>query len=709
MDMALDRSGLRAMISPASIAILGASSDFQKINGRPLKYLLEKGYQGRIYPVNPKYGRIDDLPCYPGVDAIPGPVDLAIIALTAKDVIPAVRELGAKGVPAAIVFSSGFGEMGPGGRELERQLVDEARQAGVRLCGPNCLGLINAFDRVAATFSQYAAGDTPAGPVGFVTQSGAFGTAIAALARLRGTGLGYFVNTGNESDVTFPEVMRYVLDDPRIRVGAGYIEGLKDGPGLVALAEHALNLGKPLVVVKVGRMGAGSRAAASHTGSLAGEDRVFDAVVKQYGMVRARNEEHMLDIIEVLAACPLPGGNGLGLITQSGGAAVLMADRAEDLGLSVPLLTEDTRRALQAVIPGFGAVGNPVDITGQFLAEPGLLRASVALVLADPQVHVGIVWLQLMHGHVEQLVRIFAEVKAAATKPFVVAWVAAPEAGVTALKALGIPVLRGAEPAVDAVAGLVGYAEACRRWFDDAGERRRLRLPDIDLPATAGAVATTEAMRLLEQCGVPMATVILAASGDEAVNAAETIGYPVAVKIESADILHKTEAKGVRLGVASAEAVRAAFASLIADARAYKPGARIDGVILQKMAAGGVEIVVGLQNDAVFGPVVMVGFGGVFIEILRDVAFRRCPVTSREAGEMLDELRCSAMLGAMRGRPPLDRAALIETICTVSRFGAAAGSRLRELDLNPVLLDVSGAVAVDAVLILQDGLTIPNT
>lgn len=479
MTARADRPSLGSLICPRSIAVLGASPNFQKINGRPLKHLLEKGYAGSLYPVNPKYERIADLPCYRSMEAIPDRVDLAIVALPASQVISAIRDLGSKGVPAAIVFSSGFGETGHEGRKLEAELVGEAKRAGVRLCGPNCLGLINAFDRVIATFSQYASGETPPGPIGFVTQSGAFGTAIAALARMRGNALGYFINTGNEADVTFAEVMRYVMDDPRIRIGAGYIEGLKDHGAFAALAEHALSLAKPLVVTKVGRTGAGARAVASHTGSLAGSDEAFEAMVKRHGIVRARNEEEMLDVVEVLSACALPGGNGLGLVTQSGGAGVLMADRAEALGLRVPVPGDGTRRALQEVIPQFGSAGNPVDVTGQFVAQPELLRESVRILLADPQLHVGIVWLQLMHGYVDSLIRVFTEIKSSTSKPVVVAWVAAPEKGVAALKALGIPVLRGAEPAVDAVAALVQYAEARRRWVADRSEHRE---PTSQLP-----------------------------------------------------------------------------------------------------------------------------------------------------------------------------------------------------------------------------------
>ncbi len=321
-------AGLEKMLNPASIAIVGASADSNQLGGRPLKFLREKGYAGRIYPINPKHSQIGGLACYRDISALPEAADLAIVALPAKLVVEAVEQLGAKGVPAAVVFSSGFGEMGEAGKAEEARLAEVARAGGVRICGPNGLGLINAFAGVMATFTQYGYGETPAGPVGFVTQSGAFGTAISALARNRDTGFGYFVNTGNECDVGFAEVMSQVLTDERIRVGAGYIEGLGDGAGLVAAAEAALDLAKPIVLTKVGRSEAGARAAASHTGSLAGEDAVFDGVVRQYGVIRARNEEHMLDMVEAFANTRLPLGPGVGIITQSGGAGVLMAYRA---------------------------------------------------------------------------------------------------------------------------------------------------------------------------------------------------------------------------------------------------------------------------------------------------------------------------------------------------------------------------------------------
>lgn len=694
-------SSLKALLSPASIAILGASAELNKVNGRTLRFLQEKGYRGRIFPVNPKYASIAGLPCFPDVAALPEVPDLAVIAVPAAHVLSSVLELGKRGCPSAVIFSSGFAEMGNAGRKLELEIAAAARKSGLRLCGPNCLGLINAWDQVIATFGQFAEGPTPAGPVAFVTQSGAFGTAIAALARRRALGLGYFINTGNECDIDFVQMMHAVLDDDRITVGAGYLEGVRDGAGLKSLAAHALSIGKPLTLTKVGRTDAGAKAAASHTGALAGSDAVFEGVIRGLGVTRARNEEHMLDIVEVLGGCKLPAGRGVGIVTQSGGAGVLMADRAEEMGLVVSELSSQTREQLAAVIPSFGTTGNPVDVTGQFVSDPNLLLESMRIMMSDPQVHVGIVWLQLMDAHVDRLVGIFAKIKALITKPWVVCWVAAPEAALEKMRGLGIPVLRGAEPAVDAVAALVRHAEARRNWLDDAASRAALKLPDLTLPGNPGPVPSLKGQALLHSCGVHTAAAKLSVTADEAVAAAEVLGYPVALKIESPDILHKTEAQGVALNLKDAAAVRAAFVQLTANARQFKSNARIDGVLVQAMAVGDVELVIGLKRDPTFGPVVMVGLGGVLIEVFKDVVFRAAPVTDGEALRMLDELKSKVVLDGVRGKPPVDKVALARMISAVSRFGAAAGPRLSELDLNPVLAGPEGVTAVDWLMVFD--------
>lgn len=698
--MSVSPDGLEALLKPRGIAILGASKDLNKLNGRPLKFLIRAGYKGRIYPINPKYAEIAGIKCYPDLESVPDPIDLAIVGVPARAVLESIRALGEKGVPSAIVFASGFGEMGAEGARLERELAAAARAAAVRVLGPNGLGLINAFEGVLATFSQYGNGETPAGPVGFVTQSGALGTAIAALARARGLGLGYFVNTGNEADVTFVDAMGAVLEDARIRVGTGYIEGLKDGDGFCRLARHAVAIGKPLVVTKVGRTKAGARAASSHTGSLAGEDAVFDAVVRQFGVIRARNESQMLDFADLLATSPLPEGRGIAIITQSGGAGVMMADRAEELGLDVPVLGDETRAALKKVLPPFGALSNPVDVTAQFIAEPTILKESVRLVLEDPKIAVAIIWFQLMTEFVDSLVAIFTDIKKTVTKPFVVSWVAGPERGVKALRDLGICVLTGGEPAVDAVAGMVRYAEARRRLLaEPSAEATRSASPL--LPSRHGIAPTMAAAEALATAGIPLAKARLAASPDEAVAAADAIGYPVVVKVESPDLPHKTEAGGVKLGLKDADAVRAAYGEVVASARRYKAEARVDGVVVQEMASGVVECVVGLRRDPTFGMIVMAGLGGIFIEALKDVVFRKAPVSETEARLMLAELKGAAVLSGARGRPAVDGAALARLIAVVSRFGAAHADRLQELDLNPVLASPAGAVAVDWLMVLD--------
>jgi acyl-CoA synthetase (NDP forming) len=698
----LDRAEVvKRLISPRSIAVIGASADFGKINGRPLKHLLDKGYAGRILPVNPKYRQIGGLPCHPDIESLPEAADLAIVAVPAPDVLAAVEALGRRGIRAAVIFSSGFGEMGDAGRAMEETLAQRARECGVVLCGPNCLGFINAFDKVYATFSQYADGETGPGPIAFVTQSGAFGTAIAALVRQRGLGLGYFINTGNEADLGFSELMANVIEDPRIRVAAGYLEGLEDGASLVRLAQRCHELGKPLVLTKVGRMASGARAAASHTGALAVEDAVFDAVIRQYGVLRARNEEQMLDMLEALSQPRTAAGNGLGIATQSGGAGVMMADRAEEMGLAVPELAPATRSRLAEVMPAFGAMGNPVDVTGQFVARPELLRESVVALMDDPGVHVGIVWLQLMTAHVDTLVRIFGEIQARTGKPFFVCWVAAPQEALQRLRALGIVVYTAGERAVEAAAALARWTAFRQR----AAGREALRsttMPALATDLRDGVQPTVQATEWLRAAGVPMAPVALAHDEDQAVALWRAAGGPVALKIESPDITHKTEVGGVLLKLDDEAAVRRGFATLVQRAAAAEPAARLHGVVVQGMAQGHVELVVGVQRSPVFGMVVMVGIGGVLVEVLKDVAFRRAPFDEHEALQMLGELRMGALLDGVRGQSAVDRRAIAQMLADLSRWAAAMQERLAELDLNPVLVGPEGPVAVDCVMVLRE-------
>ena len=695
---------MQALLHPRSIALIGATPDPNKLNGRPFHYLRRDGYEGSLYPVNPNYADIDGVPCYRDIASLPEAPDLAIVMVSARLVNDAIAALGDKGVPVAIVISSGYSEMGDEGRQKEQDLIETARAHGIRICGPNNLGLISAFDRMTATFSQYAATPPLAGPIAFASQSGAIGTGIASLARSRNLGFGYFIATGNQADITLMETLDHIVDDPRISVLSAYIEGLKpgDGASLVNLANKAMEAGKPLIITKVGRTKTGARAAQSHTGSLAGEDRIFDGVLRQHNVIRARHEEHLLDLISVLSRCPAPEGHGIAIITQSGGAGVLMADRADELKLDVPTLSSTTQDKLTAILPTFAATANPVDVTGQFLADPKMLSDSVKTVLDDPEIHICLVWLQLMEQYADTLIDLFKELKESIDKPLVVCWVGAPESAVRALNEAGICLLETTERAVEAAAGLAHFGDMRRRYAESKPVLAPPPKEEAGTDGEAAPVNSLTAAAALSAHGLSLVDCALAKSPQEAARLASQLGFPVALKIESADLPHKTEAGGVRLALADADATELAGEEILAAASAYAPEANITGLLVQKMAEPGVQMVLGLQHDPVFGPIIMVGLGGIFVEILNDVAFACAPVTPAQARRMLDRLQGRKILDGARGAPPADLGAIIELICSLSDF-ALAHPEVTELDLNPVFAGSNGAVAVDWLMLANNG------
>ena len=696
--------GMRALLRPKSVAILGCSEDATRIGGRPLKYFLANGFTGQIYPVNPKYKTIGGLPCYARVSDIPGPIDLAVVALPAALVRVAIDELAEKRVPAAVVFSSGFAESGSDGAAVQRELVAAARAGGVRMCGPNAVGVLNAFDGVTATFSEYLEGPVSPGPVGFASQSGAFGTAIAALARERQLGFGYFVNVGNESDVDVPDALRFMVEDERISVIAAYLEGIRDGRKLLAVADRAMVLGKPFIVTKVGRSKAGARAAASHTGALAGSDTLFDDVFRQHGILRARDEAEMLDFIEIFCRCASPRGGNTCVVTQSGGAGVLACDRGEELGLAFPALAESTQNRLRGVLPSYASLSNPVDVTGLALAEPELMRAAMKTVLEDACIDIGVLWIRLMAGHVDLMIEILHDIKQSTGKTFVVCWVSPPPGALDRLRRDGICVCEGAARGVNAVGALVKYRNAREAFIARKG-LVPVRPPFVcaslsDFPP--GPVPTLEAAELLRNAGIGLVASALARSAEEAVTIAGRLGYPVALKIESPDIMHKTDIGGVKLNVSNENEIRAAFSDLKRIAVAALPNARIDGAIIQPMASSGIELVVGFEEDPAFGPVLMIGLGGIFVEVLEDVQFRTAPITEQEAEEMLCSLHAAKLLDGLRGMPPAHRGKLRRFLMAVSEMGAAMSPHLQSLDLNPVFATPADAVAVDWLMIAAD-------
>ena len=680
-----------ALLNPRSVAIIGASSDKNKLNGRPQYFMQRDGFEGKIYPVNPKYDNINGLVCYPDIGSLPEAPDLAIVIVGATQVVKVITKLGEHGVKAAIIFSSGFAEIGDEGRAREVKLVEVAQASGIRILGPNNLGVINSFICMPATFSQYADIPPHAGPIAFASQSGAFGTGIAALARSRGLGIGYFVNTGNEADVTVIEALSYAIEDKRISVACAYLEGVREGDQLAALADKSIRMGKPFIVTKVGRNESGARAAASHTGALAVEDTVFDGVIRQRGAIRARNELEMVDLASAFVHCDIPKGRGIGLVTQSGGAGVLMADRAEEKGLHVPEMMGATRKKLLEVIPSFGATGNPIDVTGQFLADPKILFDSVCIVLDDPQVDIGIIWLQLMHGYADLLIDVFKKIKTTVTKPFLVCWLEPPVKALIDLSEAGICVIQGTEQIVDAAAGLVMFGEAKVRITESISP---LEFEPAFPKLLGKPIPSIEAWQRLKECGLPLIDCTLAVDEKTAVESAQLLGFPVALKIESPDILHKMDIGGVMLDLNDTSAVIKARQTVLDNAAKHAPSAEIHGVLIQKMARSRTEFILGVRRDLIFGSILMLGLGGVFVEVLKDVAFAQVPVSRSDAEMMLGQLVGKAVLEGIRGQGAVDKQSLIDTLCMLSDF-AKKNPDVVELEMNPVLVGQNGVLAVD--------------
>jgi acetyltransferase len=716
----MQQTDLELFFKPRSIAIIGASADPTTISGKPLRYLTQHGYQGKIFPVNPKYKEIAGYPCYPSIAEVPGPVDLALIAVNYKRVLPMLEQCAEKGVRFATIFSSGFAEAGEEGRALQRELAEFARRTGLRLCGPNCQGAVNLYGKVAAAFS--AALDIQPfipGSVGFVTQSGALGYSIFNLAQEAGVGFSCVVSTGNEVDLDCLDFMSYMLEEENTRVIFTYLEGMRDGTKFSRVADRALELGKPLAVLKVGRSEAGSKAASSHTAALTGSDQVYEAFFRQKGIIRVGDIEEFIDLARLInSGVKFPRGRRLGVITTSGGAGVLAADTAEEFGLQVPSLRDETRRQILSVIPPYGSALNPVDITAQVINEAEGFWKVLQAMVNDPEIDALVVVITMITGASGlRMAQDVAKMSTLTDKPLAVAWTAGDDLmseSFAVLREAGVTLYKSPVRCVKALARLMDYAVFREQWLQRAAASTGRKTPE---GATAGGLPDTvreilsgagkvlserESKAVLSAFGIPVTREETARTAEEAVTIAGRIGYPVALKVDSPDILHKTEAGAIRLGVSGDRELREAFAEVLASARRYSPAARLNGVLVQEMVApGGTEVIVGVKSDPQFGPVVIFGLGGIFVEILKDVARRVAPLTRDEARAMIKEIRGYALLTGARGRAKADLDALAEVLVKVAGMALVLKDELAELDINPliVLPEGKGVKVADALLI----------
>ncbi len=694
-DRAATAASLRPMLAPAAVAVVGASRDPSSIGRRVLDALRSAGFKGPIYPVNANAAEVDGLACYRSARALPPGTDLAIVAVPSRGVLDVVDDCAAAGVKSLVVITAGFAEIGDAGRALQQQLVERVRNFGMRMVGPNCMGLLNASPEVSlnASFSPVM---PPPGSVGFSSQSGALGLAILELARQRGVGLSTFISVGNKADVSGNDLLQYWESDPATRVILLYLESFGNPRRFARLARRIARI-KPIVAVKAGRTRAGSRAAGSHTAALAASDVAVNALFQQSGVVRADTIDEMFDIAACLEAQPLPAGRRVAVVTNAGGPGILAVDACEAAGLQVTEFSDATRDRLRAFLPPEATVTNPVDMVAS--AGPDAYRRTIEIALGSADVDALIVIFAPVDRRTSDDTRaairegIAAGRRAGATGKPVLACVMAESGTLAPLDVEGekVPAYGFPENAARALGKVAAYAE----WrslppelfwgFDDInpGDARDL-CRDVLADRHDDWLTPEEVRRVLNAFGLPLVPALLAQTADDAAGLAAALGYPVVAKLQTRRLLHKTEAGAVRVGLASERDVRGAFRELSALAAAHGVTARDEGVVIQPMIAAGVETIVGVTEDPLFGSLVAFGLGGIHVEVLKDVHFRVAPLTERDADELLREVRGYKLLEGYRGHPAADRDALREVLLRVARL-AEEVPEIVELDLNPVI------------------------
>lgn len=698
---------LKPFFEPRSVAIIGASTNPGKLGYAVVENLVKGGFtaRGQVYPINPQAQEIMGMKVYPSVKAVNGPVDLAVIVIPYPVVPDALRECGEKGIPAAIVISAGFREAGREGLERELELIDIARQYQIRLVGPNCLGVIDTFTPLNASF---AAGTPPSGPMAFMSQSGALGTAVLDIALAGRLGLSKFVSLGNKADVDEIDLLRAWQEDVHTRVILMYSEGMTNGQEFIRVAREVTRR-KPVVAIKSGVTQSGSRAVSSHTGSLAGSEQAYHAAFRQAGVLRVEAMETLFDVALAIGYQPALQGERVAIITNAGGPGILATDALERTGLIMARFENETIQTLEQQLPDAASAANPVDVLGDARADR--YRFALETVARDPNVDALLVLLtpQAM-TEITATAEAIGELAATLEKPVLACFMGEKEvsAGIAVLTRHGVPNYPFPERAAPALRAMADYRQICSRpepeYATFAVDQQAVRNM-LNRVRQEGrmAIGDAESRELLKAYGLRFPHSEIAATPEKAVEIANEIGYPVVLKIASPDILHKTDVGGVRVGLADAGQVQDAFELMLYRTQRYVPEARVWGCLVQQMMpAGGIEVLVGMNRDPQFGPLVTFGLGGIYVETLKDVTFRIAPFSIEEAKAMLSEIRAHALLDGVRGQPPADQTAIVDALLRVGQL-VQDFPEIVELDINPLMVypKGQGAVAIDMRLILE--------
>lgn len=699
---------LDRLFSPHAVAVIGANDREDSVGMRVFANMRQADFTGALYPVNPKHDTVQGEPCFPTLEAIGKPVDMAVIATPAATVPELIRQCGEYGVRVAIVLSAGFGETGDAGADLQRDLMESARRAKVRIVGPNCLGVLRPHIGLNATFSRNAA---RAGPLALVSQSGALCTAILDWALDREVGFSAVVSLGDAADVDFGDVLDFLSLDPQTHSILLYVEGIHEPRSFMSGLRSAARM-KPVIVVKAGRRTAGSRAAMSHTGALAGGDDVFNAALDRAGAVRAMTVEQLFSAAQILAGQSRVAGNGLGIVTNAGGPGVMAADRAADLDVVLPELAPQTLSRLNAVLPPQWSHGNPVDILGD--AGPARYAEALEALGKDDGIH-GILTMLTPQAMTQPDEAAAAVIDATRKihKPVLTCWMGGGQVDPArqAFSSARLPHFTTPEAAVEAFADLANYRRNQALLLQVPGPLSDRTPPDVDgarliIEGTLSEGRTIlnqlEAKAVLAAFHVPVMQALAAHNPTEALVAAESLGFPVAMKIDSPDITHKTDVSGVRLNIADAQSVRTVYKQLVDETARQRPSARIAGVTVEPMYTRphGRELLIGVVRDPVFGPVIGFGAGGTAVEILRDRALALPPLNRYIARTLIQQTRIASQLAAFRNMPAAHLAALESALLRVSEMVCEL-PHIQELDINPLIADEQGVLAVDARIVVD--------
>ena len=709
---------LTPLIAPRSVAIVGASQRGADANlareprgNRVIRNLKNFGFEGRIVAVNPKYSEVMGCPCYPDIASIPEPVDCLVSAVPNRHVPDLLESAANAGVRAAVVFAAGFGEIGGEGKVRQARLEALSKERGFLICGPNCYGVLNVHGK-APLFASTIPPGFLAGSVALISQSGGLSTTIAnALMLNRHVGLSHIISCGNQSGATIEEYINYFVEDGNTRVIAVFVEGFKLPDRLLAVAHKAAERGKPLIILKGGRSEVSKRAAATHSGSLAGAAEVVDAAFRQGGIVSVRSINELIDSISVFSCDGFikkyHGGRRIGVLSGSGGECTLVSDAAANVGVEVPELTEATKASLQAAVADFGNMNNPLDGTGAMYDDERIFPRLLQGLIDDANIDIVTINLEANDPRPKELksgnrfTLAIEKASAASEKPVatfssVVGGPVDPEI-LQPLRNAGIPIMEGAECATATIRNLADYYDFQKSRQTGGGEIPR---PIAHAKLPSGILSAEAAFALFKEFAIPVAPTVLTRTADEAALAADKMGYPVVLKVESADITHKSDVGGVALRLSNAGEVRAAFTRIQSEVKSRVPNATIDGIVVQKMAGDGVEMILGIKRDPLFGPVVLCGLGGILVEVLKDVAVGIPPLSKAQARDMLARLRGFQILGGVRGKPAGDIDALCDAVVGTSNLAVSLGDQLLGVDINPliVLPEGQGVVAVDAVV-----------